>query len=46
MCLNNYRYSGAGGYPVYTECKLLSEISTEMVELIVEYFHENMYVII
>lgn len=46
MCLNNYRYSGAGGYPVYTECKLLSEINTEMVELIVEYFHQNPYVIV
>lgn len=41
MCVNNYRYSGAGGYPVYPECELISEIGTEMVDLIVEYFHQN-----
>lgn len=41
MCLNNYRYSGAGGYEVYTECPLVREINTEMVELITEYFRKN-----
>ena len=44
LCLNNYRYSGAGGYEVYTECKLVREINIEMVELILEYFKENPYV--
>ncbi len=44
LCLNNYRYSGAGGYEVYTECELVREINTEMVELILEYFKENPYV--
>ncbi len=44
LCLNNYRYSGAGGYPMYQECKLLKEINIEMVELIMEYFRENPYV--
>ena len=46
MCVNNYRYSGAGGYPVYPECELISEIGTEMVDLIVEYFHQNPHVTI
>jgi 2',3'-cyclic-nucleotide 2'-phosphodiesterase/3'-nucleotidase len=41
MCLNNYRYSGAGGYPMYPQCPLVREINTEMVELIMEYFHQN-----
>ena len=44
LCLNNYRYSGAGGYPMYRECKMLKEINIEMVELIMEYFRENPYV--
>ena len=44
LCLNNYRYSGAGGYEVYTGCELVREINTEMVELILEYFKENPYV--
>ena len=30
LCLNNYRYSGAGGYEVYTECELVREINTEI----------------
>lgn len=44
MCLNNYRYSGAGGYPVYTECELVKEINIEMVELIMEYFTKHTYI--
>ena len=38
LCLNNYRYTGTGGYEVYQECKTVKEINTEMVELIMEYF--------
>ena len=44
LCLNNYRYSGAGGYDVYTECPLVKEINVEMVELIMDYFHEYPYI--
>ena len=44
ICLNNYRYSGAGGYDVYTECPLVKEINVEMVELIMDYFHEYPYI--
>ncbi len=44
MCLNNYRYSGAGGYEVYQECPLVKEINMEMVELIMDYFRQNPYV--
>lgn len=38
LCLNNYRFSGAGGYQVYNECELIKEINIEMVEMIMEYF--------
>jgi len=41
LCLNNYRFSGAGGYEVYNECESIREINIEMVELIMDYFHEN-----
>lgn len=44
LCLNNYRYSGAGGYPVYRECPLVKEINIEMVELIMDYFRANPFV--
>lgn len=43
LCLNNYRYSGAGGYEVYTECESVKEINIEMVELIMDYFRQNPY---
>lgn len=38
ICINNYRHSGAGGYSMYPNCKVVKEINTEMVELIMEYF--------
>ncbi len=44
MCVNNYRYSGAGGYPVYPECPIVKEINIEMVELIMEYFMKHSYI--
>ncbi len=44
LCLNNYRYSGAGGYDIYRECELVKEINIEMVELIMDYFRKNSYV--
>ena len=44
--MNNYRSTGVGGYDVYKECTLIKEINVEMTELIMEYFHENPYVII
>lgn len=40
--LSNSR--GAGGYDVYTECPLVKEINVEMVELIMDYFHEYPYI--
>ncbi len=41
VCVNDYRASGAGNYPVYTECKVLNEINIEMVELIMNFFDKN-----
>lgn len=44
LCLNDYRYSGAGGYQVYTSCELVKEINIEMVELIMDYFSKHTYI--
>ena len=41
LCMNNYRYSGAGGYPMYPTCPLVKEINTEMVEIIMDYFRTH-----
>ena len=41
LCLNNYRASGAGEYPMYKECAIVKEINIEMVELLMEYFRMN-----
>lgn len=41
VCVNNYRASGAGNYPVYSQCKVVKEINVEMVELIMQYFEEH-----
>ncbi|HWS31096.1 MAG TPA: bifunctional UDP-sugar hydrolase/5'-nucleotidase [Clostridia bacterium] len=38
VCVNNYRASGAGGYPMYPKCKVLREINTDMSDLILKYF--------
>ena len=38
LCLNNYRASSAGEYPMYKECEIVKEINIEMVELLMEYF--------
>lgn len=41
LCMNNYRYSGAGGYPMYPTCPVVKEINTEMVEIIMDYFRTH-----
>lgn len=41
ICTNNYRSSGTGGYPAYTQCEIVQEINHEMAELILDYFRET-----
>ena len=38
ICLNSYRASGAGGYPEYTQCRVVREINIEMSDLILDFF--------
>ena len=41
LCLNNYRASGAGGYPLYAACPLVKEQPTEIAQLIMDYIAER-----
>ncbi|MGL4798765.1 MAG: bifunctional metallophosphatase/5'-nucleotidase [Cellulosilyticaceae bacterium] len=38
LVMNNYRYSGVGGYDMYPSCKVVKEILVEMPEIIIDYF--------
>lgn len=38
ICINNYRATGAGGYPAYKSCPVVKTINVEMVEMIMDYF--------
>ena len=38
ICVNNYRSSGAGGYPMYPKGKVLRETNLDMADLIQKYF--------
>jgi len=38
ICVNNYRASGAGGYPMYPECPVIRELLTDMTEMLLDYF--------
>ncbi len=38
LVMNNYRYSGVGGYDMYPACPVIKEILTEIPEIIIDYF--------
>ena len=37
LCMNNYRATGTGGYPLYAKCPLVRDQPTEIAQLIMEY---------
>ena len=37
LCLNNYRATGTGGYPLYAQCPLVKDQPTEIAQMIMEY---------
>lgn len=41
LCLNNYRVTGAGGYPLYAKCPVVKEQPTEIAQMIVEYVEKH-----
>jgi 2',3'-cyclic-nucleotide 2'-phosphodiesterase/3'-nucleotidase len=41
LCLNNYRATGTGGYPLYPQCQLVKDQPTEISEMIIEYIDRH-----
>lgn len=41
LCVNSYRSSGAGGYPVYSSCKVLYSGQDEMTDLIARFIEAH-----
>lgn len=41
ICVSDYRASGAGGYDMYAQCKVLREFDREMSDIIMEYFENH-----
>jgi len=37
LCLNSYRATGTGGYPLYAQCELVKDQPTEISQMIIEY---------
>ena len=46
LCVNSYRTSGAGGYPLYASCPLLSDSGREIVEIIMDYVSSHQKIIV
>ena len=46
LCVNSYRASGAGGYPVYPSCPVLSEQNREIVEIIMDYVGSHQRILV
>ncbi|MDO5400581.1 MAG: bifunctional UDP-sugar hydrolase/5'-nucleotidase [Eubacteriales bacterium] len=41
ICVSDYRASGAGGYEMYAQCRVLREYDREMSDIIMEYFEAH-----
>ena len=41
LCMNDYRATGTGGYPVYAQCELVKDQPTEISQMIIEYLDKH-----
>lgn len=41
LCLNNYRATGTGGYPLYAQCPVVRDQPTEISQMIIEYIDRH-----
>lgn len=41
VCASDYRASGAGGYPMFPQCKVLRVTDTEIADVIMKYFENH-----
>ena len=46
LCLNNYRATGTGGYPLYAQCELVKDQPTEISQMIIEYIVTHKSVVV
>lgn len=46
LCMNNYRATGTGGYPLYAECELVKDQPTEISQMIIEYIDHHKSVVV
>lgn len=46
LVMNNYRYSGVGGYDMYPHCPVVKEVLVEMPEIIIDYFEKHERVVV
>lgn len=41
VCVNNYRATGTGGYPLYARCEVVKDQPTEIAQMIIEYIDHH-----
>lgn len=46
LCINNYRATGAGGYPMYAKCALVKDQATEIAQMIMEYVDRHKQIVV
>lgn len=46
LCLNNYRATGTGGYPLYAQCELVRDQPTEISQMIIEYIEKHKRIVV
>ena len=46
LCMNDYRATGTGGYPMYAECELVMDRNTEIAEMIIDYIDQHKFVVV
>ena len=46
LCLNDYRATGTGEYPLYPQCELVKDQPTEIAQMIIEYIDKHKSVVV
>ena len=46
LCMNDYRATGTGGYPMYAECELVKDQNSEIAEMIIDYIDRHKSVVV
>ena len=46
LCMNDYRATGTGGYPMYAECALVKDQPTEIAEMIIDHIDRHKSVVV